>query len=785
MATITSVGSGLWSVAGTWDAGVPADNDVVVIASGHTVTFDVDQSAWVTGQDGITVTGTLEFSRLAGTYYLFLKAATAITGAGVMNVGSALNPIPFTAKHTITGGNGWHITGTAGLTLGVHAAEPQYKYVRLSNPCLIGATTLEVDTDLTGDIWSPGDMIFISLPKSNGGYDRIINTVTPTTITITAGTAGALSTNSILILIRRNVRFLEAGGTALGILRSFSTAGKLTIAGGEFLGSSTTSSGGALIRSCSYFSISGGSFYKAYQQFHTLTNTIISGGAFCDAGATYLVTSCTSMTFSGGLFSGYYVAFNGMAGSTISGGVWICGFILFAGGVVGCVVSGGLFESLTYILYQTTGDTLAAGSYVNCSYLAYQAKYCQILGDVDIASSCLFVFGESAYVIAYNLDFNAVTQHQNYTILTYRYITQSINHEKVDGAYKAWTLGGITVSQSTTKPPGYDHAFHMALVNANQECFFVKTFTVAAGESVNVELQLRKDAAMAYLPRVYLMESIDDPLAGAAPVQSLTMSDSVDTWESDTFAITNNAAYDHDYTLWFVAKNASGNVYLAYTIQTVPDASTIANAVWGYATKELTTPADYQADVSALATSAEIAALNDLDAAGIRAAVGLALANIDQQFLDIVSWAAINLDESITAGEIIQIRGNSWNIAIEDLILSANKQQFAIKSTHLNAAIKPPSPPWTVAYPDADSLVFIDSDTGLLYINGVAAADPTLGSLVYVGTTLTLTLKPAVTALLPPGTYTFGIQSVDALGVVSETYGGTFTITADIVRSIS
>ena len=37
MATITSVASGYWDVAGTWDVGVPTINDDVVIA--HTVTI--------------------------------------------------------------------------------------------------------------------------------------------------------------------------------------------------------------------------------------------------------------------------------------------------------------------------------------------------------------------------------------------------------------------------------------------------------------------------------------------------------------------------------------------------------------------------------------------------------------------------------------------------------------------------------------------------------------------------------------------------------------------------
>ncbi len=49
MATRTSVGSGLWSSAAVWDTGVPVDGDDVVIASGHVIEFDVNQSAFVTG----------------------------------------------------------------------------------------------------------------------------------------------------------------------------------------------------------------------------------------------------------------------------------------------------------------------------------------------------------------------------------------------------------------------------------------------------------------------------------------------------------------------------------------------------------------------------------------------------------------------------------------------------------------------------------------------------------------------------------------------------------------
>jgi len=101
MATKTSVGSGLWSAAGTWDAGVPADNDVVVIAAGHTVEFNVDQSAFPNGIAGITITGTLKLTRTAGTYCLKIKAETSISGVGTFDCGTVSDQIPFNVKFAL------------------------------------------------------------------------------------------------------------------------------------------------------------------------------------------------------------------------------------------------------------------------------------------------------------------------------------------------------------------------------------------------------------------------------------------------------------------------------------------------------------------------------------------------------------------------------------------------------------------------------------------------------------------------------------------------------------
>ena len=57
MATITSAQSGNWSATTTWAGGaVPADGDEVIIAAGHNVKMDVDQSAF-TGLFNVTIQG--------------------------------------------------------------------------------------------------------------------------------------------------------------------------------------------------------------------------------------------------------------------------------------------------------------------------------------------------------------------------------------------------------------------------------------------------------------------------------------------------------------------------------------------------------------------------------------------------------------------------------------------------------------------------------------------------------------------------------------------------------
>jgi len=136
----------------------------------------------------------------------------------------------------------------------------------------------------------------------------------------------------------------------------------------------------------------------------------------------------------------------------------------------------------------------------------------------------------------------------------------------------------------------------------------------------------------------------------------------------------------------------------------------------------------------------------------------------------IATWAAANISASVTAGTITDIRGNDWDIDIPDLTLDDNLIQFVLKRSD--------------SYSDAQALLFIDTDTGLITVNGATATEPTDAALSYAGTTLTVTVKPDITKLMPIGTWVYGIQSITAGGVVSEVYGGSFTITADKVWAV-
>lgn len=91
MATITSVASGNWGTAGTWDTGsVPANGDAVIIAEGHEVLFDVDQSGFANGLASLTINGILHFN-WGTSSETALKMNGNIIGTGCLYLGKLID----------------------------------------------------------------------------------------------------------------------------------------------------------------------------------------------------------------------------------------------------------------------------------------------------------------------------------------------------------------------------------------------------------------------------------------------------------------------------------------------------------------------------------------------------------------------------------------------------------------------------------------------------------------------------------------------------------------------
>jgi len=557
MATITSVGSGLWSAAGTWDSGVPVDNDVVVIAAGHTVEFDVDQSGFANGIDGLTITGTLSLTRTAGTYYLKIKAAKTITGAGTFDCGTSVSPIPFATKHTITGGTGWYVNGAGGLTMTVYAAEPTYKTIQLSALEAAGQTVLSVGTDVTGDIWAAGDEVLIADNYYGHRVDQrtiAVGGIAAGEITITSGLSGSRQSGSLVVLASRNVKFI-GDSTSVQIVGGF-TSGKLTIAGGYFYNPRMILSGG----------------------YATITDGVLVAATFGTSGVALL-------TLSGGvIYSANYNIYNSalrMSGGTLIGGATSC----VSGANYGVRVTGGVIRNsiagvgdaisnylsnctISYCTSAISSGTtkiesvVGVGNYYFVNFAEADLNNCQLTGTV---SACMRL----SRFKANNTLFDG-TEVLSYTSLEKEFYSESIDHDQVAGAYMVWTAGGITTKQAVTVPTGYSGAMQTVLESATNQGWWQKEYAVGAGASINIEMQLRKDAAMTYLPRCIIFNKAStDPFAGGAGLHTFTMTNSIDTWEDDVYTYTNTGTEDVTLVIRCQGMNATGNMYSALEVEQI------------------------------------------------------------------------------------------------------------------------------------------------------------------------------------------------------------------------
>lgn len=200
MGTITSAGSGNWGTGATWVGGaVPVNGDAVVIADGHAIVFDVDQSGFAAGIAGLTLgaNSTLTASTSAGAYYLKMAGNITASGAGAeLRAGTAETAYPTNCTFTIYMNGNYSIDGGASntLTCKFYCYDPPVKYLRLisATPKAITGISKEATCTVTcvGHGKSAGDIIYLvnvgGMVELNNCRVRVKTVVGPDSFTIRA-----------------------------------------------------------------------------------------------------------------------------------------------------------------------------------------------------------------------------------------------------------------------------------------------------------------------------------------------------------------------------------------------------------------------------------------------------------------------------------------------------------------------------------------------------------------------------------------------------------------------
>lgn len=583
MATITSIGSGKWSVAGTWDTGVPADNDTVVIAAGHSVEFDVDQSGFANGIAGLTITshattpGMLFFNVGATTKHLKIKTGTTINGTNAATKGRLLcnsdgawatgdTRHPFASKVTIECMTTGYIDGTY-LDIKILCAEPANPIIRLSADEAIGQTELSVDTNVTGDIWAAGDTVSIcDLQKAQEHETRVIAAggIAASTITVTAGLTAAKTAGNypcIIALATRNVKIIGGSGSSQKCIANAvnarvdawmycATAGQgfgfdactgLTVDGGYY-GVGPTSgwaSGWSRGFHNSTVTWSGGTSSGNSSVFHTC-GVIWSNGT--SAGNTNAFNLC-SVTWTGGTSSGnstgFYLCTVIWSGGTSSGnsnGFYTC-TVTWSGGTSSGNNNG--FNNCTVTCSNTTSNDTTA--FRRCPFVT--------LTDVSLLGATEFV------------DYNNEWTLANGYVLWHG----------VDGtasAIKTLSKGGITESETITVPTGYTQGLKLTCESATFHGFYQEPVTIMPGETLRVRGYIKiADDHSTYPPRLEIIDQGSDPIVSSSytSLDSDIVSGTETGWQEVVVSYKNTGSIPKLVWVRLTAKRASGDVYFAWT----------------------------------------------------------------------------------------------------------------------------------------------------------------------------------------------------------------------------
>ena len=193
---------------------------------------------------------------------------------------------------------------------------------------------------------------------------------------------------------------------------------------------------------------------------------------------------------------------------------------------------------------------------------------------------------------------------------------------------------------------------------------------------------------------------------------------------------------------------------------------TVTNKATGVYKAAVTLPSLDAGDVVQLRIAATVAGI---DGAGV----------VWVESIDETPSVSTSTTDSTTAGAITRMRGNSWSISLTiGTITGYTSLWFTAK--------------WDRDDPDISSVIQIklnspSASDGLLYVNGAAASDSTKGSITVSDAStgaIIIAVDETVTDDMPAGAFYYDVQVLNS-GAVTTPDSGTFTITADVTRSVT
>ncbi len=592
MATITTAQSGNFDATATWVGGVvPVDGDAIVIAAGHVLTWNVDKSAWTTGVAGITITsaeGTpaqLTVPTSGGPYVLPLKTGTSIQGTNAANkgqlyIGSAGTPIPNTTYIKLDLFTTAQIVCQY-LDVQIFGTEPANKFVRTLNAESAAATVIETDTDVSAD-WAAGDLLIFANTRaaSNSLQTATIQSISGSTITLTAGLTYAVNAGAYLVKANRNVEIVSSIASFAQVISVYQSSVPGTWQCAIRQATQARTGYGA-----------GTTSVTASPAIHTFSG-IISGfsAGLVDAmnaviiGVIANVSSMIAAT-SLGVSSGYKISgpLIGASGSGINCRAGLltptsliacCNFGVrgelndIAGTVIGCVTG-----------IDNSSAILRRGSVIGGSGNDANTR--------DISTPVGVVWG-------YGTSLRSATQVGQYLFSEDKTPgPRVLIQDYADGSgvpqpgYLAWwTHGGKGATEAYSAPthgtPPWNtttipYVHRSTFESAAARNYWETEFTVPAGATLTIHVYARKSATgMTATPKFRIIDPNREWGHASEALAEATMTDNADTWQTHTLTHQNTGIVEKPVLLRVQGTNASGTMFWNYdssfggAAQTVP-----------------------------------------------------------------------------------------------------------------------------------------------------------------------------------------------------------------------